>query len=400
VSRAGVTLSLVVAGSLLGLMGTDLVLPAVPHFPEALGGTVATAQLVIAAYVGGSCVGLLVFGALGSRMSTARLIAGSLIGTAALSLACALVTSLDGLIVLRALQGAVSSGPAVFVPALVKRMLDEARAVRAMGLIGSIQSLAPALAPIAGVALLSVGTWRTTFLVLAALAGILVLLLALTGGVPHVSRRAAGSYSRLVTDPVFLRYALSHALILGGLLTFVFALPAVFVRVHHGSVTDFIVVQVVGITTFIVAANLADRAVARFGTEPMILFGTCLAAAGTTGQCAYALGGGHQVGIVAALAVPMNVGLGLRGPPGFIRAIVAARGDDARASAVVIVAILTAAALGTTLVSPWIDRGLLPVAGAALAMHLSAVLCLRGLPALQFKALQSPWVLNDSSREG
>ncbi|KGM30332.1 hypothetical protein, partial [Inquilinus limosus] len=63
--KTGLVLGLVVASTVLGLMGTDLVLPAVPYLPEAIGGDAARAQLVLAAYVAGTCVGLLAYGALG-----------------------------------------------------------------------------------------------------------------------------------------------------------------------------------------------------------------------------------------------------------------------------------------------------------------------------------------------
>ncbi len=66
------------------------------------------------------------------------------------------------------------------------------------------------------------------------------------------------------------------------------------------------------------------------------------------------------------LFIPMNVGLGLRGPPGFFQAIVAAKGDDARGSALVVLAIMGTSALGTALVAPFIDRGL-PALGAVTA---------------------------------
>ena len=44
---------LLVLGTVLGLAGTDLILPAVPALPETLGGTQAVAQLVLAAFVAG-----------------------------------------------------------------------------------------------------------------------------------------------------------------------------------------------------------------------------------------------------------------------------------------------------------------------------------------------------------
>lgn len=48
-SGHGLALGLVAASTVLGLMGTDLVLPAVPSLPEALGGDAAAAQVLAAA---------------------------------------------------------------------------------------------------------------------------------------------------------------------------------------------------------------------------------------------------------------------------------------------------------------------------------------------------------------
>ncbi|WP_404480342.1 MFS transporter [Novosphingobium sp. BL-52-GroH] len=382
-NRAWITLGLVVGGTIVGLMGTDLVLPAVPHLPEALGGDPTRAQLVLAAYVGGSCLGLLGFGALGDRVSTARLFVGSLLATAMASLACAMATSIEALIVLRAVQGVVSAAPAVFAPGVVKAMFDETRAVRAIGFLASIESLAPALAPIAGAGLLALGGWSLNFEVMAGVALVVAALLAATGGVPQVGRRGKGSFAALLRDPTFLRYAISQALVLGGLLVFVFGMPTVFVRVHGGTLADFIVMQVCGIATFILAANLSSSLVARIGAERVLATGTWLAAVAALGQFAYALAGGTSVLAITLLFVPVNTGLGLRGPPGFFRAILASHGDDARGSALVILFVLAAAAAGTALVSPWIERGTVPVAAAALAFHVVSVLCLLLLPKLR-----------------
>lgn len=382
VNRGWWTLSLVVGSTIVGLMGTDLVLPAVPRLPEVLGGDPAHAQLVLAAYVGGSCLGLLVYGALGDRIGTGRLFIGSLAATALLSLLCSLAPSIGALIALRAAQGTAAAGPAVFAPGIVKAMFDETRAVRAIGFLASIESLAPALAPIAGAALLAWGGWQLNFEVMAGCAALLALLLAISGGLPQVSRRGEGSFLVLLRDPVFLRYAISQALVLGGLLVFVFGMPAVFVRVHGGTLGDFIVMQVSAIATFMIAANFASALVTRFGAERVIAGGTWLAAAGALGQFAYALGGGNSALVITALFVPVNIGLGLRGPAGFFRAILASHGDDARGSALVILFVLCAAALGTALVSPWIAVGSAPVAGAALAFHAVSVACLVLLPGL------------------
>jgi len=379
----GPVLGLVVASTVLGLMGTDLVLPAVPFLPEALGGDPAQAQLVLAAYVAGTCAGLLAYGALGDRFATGRLVAVSLLGTAAVSAACAATEEIGLLIALRALQGAVAAGPAVFAPGIVRALFDQTRAVRALGLLGSIEALAPALAPILGAWLLAFGGWRLPFMVIAAAALALAAAIGTTGALPQVGRRPRGGYAHLLCDPSFLRYALSHAFVLGGLLTFVFGMPAVFVRALGGSLADFITMQVCGIASFMLAANLAGGLAGRFGAERVIAAGTGLAALGAAAMLIHGALGGTDPLAIAALFVPINAGLGLRGPPGFYRAVLAARGDDARGSALVVLAILAVTAGGTAAAAPVIEQGLVPLASIALGFHLMAVLCLAALPRLR-----------------
>jgi len=385
--RTAPILALVVGSTLVGLMGTDLVLPAVPHLPEALGGSAAAAQLVLAAYVAGGCAGLILFGLLSDHASTPYLFVGSLLATALTSLACSHASSVEMLAVLRLFHGAASVGPAVFAPAIIKALFEEHAAMRAIGLLGSIESLAPALAPIIGVYLYSTGGWRLSFDVLAVLAVALAIVLIIAVRLPQVSRRHQGSYLALFGNGAFLRYVLSQALVMGGLLTFVFGMPTVFVRTLGGSLGDFIIMQISGIITFMIAANLTSRLAGRFGAERMIGIGTLIIATGAAVQAIYALGHGRDTLIITALFVPVNFGLGLRGPPSVYRAIAAAAGDDARASALLILAIFGAAALGTALTSPWIERGTAPLAGIAFAFHALALLCLVVFPALQREAV-------------
>ena len=381
--RPRLTLALVVTATVLGLMGTDLVLPAVPLLPERLGSDAAAAQLVLAAYVGGTSLGLLLFGALADRFATRSLFIASLLLTGLTSLACANAWSIETLIALRAVQGAVAAGPAVFAPGICRAMFDEAGAVRAIGALGSIESLAPALAPILGAWLLTVGGWPLSFALMTVIAFTLAALNLILPLIPQTSRRPSGRYAALLADPIFLRYALSQALVLGGLLVFVFGAPAVLVRVFGGTVSDFIVMQVSGIAAFILTANLAGGLAARFGAERMILAGTLLAAVGAAAQLVYALAGGREPLVVTALFVPVGSGLGLRGPPGFFRAVLASHGDDARGSALVILFIMAATALGTAAVAPFIERGLVPLAAGAFLLELAAVACLIALPKLR-----------------
>ena len=143
-----------------------------------------------------------------------------------------------------------------------------------------------------------------------------------------------------------------------------------------GALTDFVVMQICGIATFILAANASGRLAAPFGVEPVIMSGTLLAAAGSLAMLSYALAGGAHPLIVAPLFVPINTGLGLRGPPGFYRAILASHGDDARGSALAILFTMLTSAGGTAAVAPFIKQGLVPLACAAAVLETAALACL------------------------
>ncbi|MAN67106.1 MFS transporter [uncultured Hyphomonas sp.] len=386
-SRAAAPLlafGLLVLGTILGLAGTDLVLPAVPSLPDTLGGSQAMAQMVLAAFVTGGCIGLLMFGELGARIDQRNLLVLSLAAYALVSLACMAAPSLPALVGLRFAQGLTSSAAAVFAPGMIRAMFSEEKAVGALGFMASIESLIPALAPVLGVWLLVAFGWKSSFLVLGALSlGVAALVTLLRHRMPAPpSTRAPGSYLRHLITPTFLRYALSQAFTLGGLLIFVFGAPAMITKGLGGDLGDFIIMQVTGIAFFIAGSNFAGKLAARLGPEVMILFGSVLSAAGLLGILGYALAGGTHPLALAALFVPVNLGLGFRGPPGFYRAVVAARGDDARGSALVLVAILTTTAAGTAVAAPFVTLGMAPLAAIAAAVSCASVLCLIALPKL------------------
>lgn len=352
---------LLVLGTLLGLAGTDLVLPMLPTLAAWPDGGPSRAQLVVAAYVGGAVAGLLLFGALSARIDRRWLLLGAVAAFGLLNLAAAGARDLDLLILLRLLQGIAGSAPAVFAPGIIRRQFDEIGAMRALAALGSIEALAPGVAPLAGAALIAWGGWQAPFLTLALLALLVVAMLAgglrlLPGGL--CPERAGGSYRRLLSDPVFLRYAVSQACVLGGLLIFVFGAPLTITLTMGGEMTDFIRLQAIGVTLFAVTANVTGSLVRRFGVERMILTGTWLAFLAGVAMLIHGLVGGGPVWALSLLFAPMNIGLGLRGPPGFLRAVMAGRGDDDRASALVILFILGIAAGGTALLAPVITLGL------------------------------------------
>jgi MFS transporter, DHA1 family, multidrug resistance protein len=379
-SRHPFVLALIVTSTALGIAGTDLVLPAVPSLPALLGGTLEQAQFVLAAFTAGAAVGLLLFGELGARLDQRLLLVASLLCYGVLSGLCSLSPSIRELIWLRFVQGAAGSAAAVFAPGMLRALYGDVRAVSALGLLGSVESLTPALAPVVGLRLLEAFGWKASFNALAllgiVLAGVMWLARARMPAPAAATGRAPGSYGQLLGRWPFLRQALSQAFTLGALLVFVFGAPTVITTALHGTLHNFIVLQLSGISLFIIAANLAGALSRRFGAQAMIMGGTLLSAASGATMFAYAAAGGDNIIAVTLMFVPLNIGLGLRGPPGFHAALLATDGDNSRGAAVVTVAILLTTSLGTAATAPFIAHGLISIAAPAAILSFAAVLIL------------------------
>jgi MFS family permease len=378
--------ALIIAATILGLAGTDLVLPAVPTLPEYIKGTLSQAQLVLAAFTGGSAIGLLVFGELGARYDKKSLLLGTLAAYSMTSFLCSFSGTILELVGYRLVQGFFAAAPAVFAPGLIRLLFDDRSALRALGLMGSIESVVPALAPVAGAWLLHYTDWRASFFITAGLTFLLSIIWLFTPALPTNSAEQQDKVSRsgylaLLRSGPFLRYALSQAFTLGGLLIFVFGAATVITIGMNGSLSDFVIMQVIGITLFIIASNTVHSLVERFGPEWTIWFGSGLSATGSVAILIYALvTPNREPAMLWILFAFVNLGFGVRGPPGFYQAIIASGDNDARGAALVILLVFATTSIGTALLAPFITLGLLPLAATAAAVSVSALVALFFLP--------------------
>jgi len=381
--NAAISFTLLAFGTVIGLAATDLILPAIPQLPQVFGGSAEAAQYVLAMFIFGHALGLLAFGSLGARYSQRWLLIASSAGFSVVSIACATSDTMQELIFIRAMQGFLAAAPAVFAPGMIKHSFDEKQAVQAYGLIGSIESMAPAFAPVIGAWLLAIGSWRTGFEVTAGAALLLTICLLTFGRhmpklpraehAPKPSYKPGSGFLKLLCNLAFLRHSLSHAFNLGGLLLFVLSAPAIITGSMNGQIDNFIIMQIVGIVTFIIAANRAAMVRVRLGAERQMLLGGVISLTGALAMTSFALFGNNDPRWLVAFFFPVNIGLGLRGPVIFMEAMKAAGDDSARGGALLGLFILLTAAIGTSAVAPFISFGLFP---AAFGMLIMSVLCL------------------------
>jgi predicted MFS family arabinose efflux permease len=232
--------------------------------------------------------------------------------------------------------------------------------------------------------LLSLYGWRSSFY----LVSVVALAMAL-GWLSAPSLReqfgrlpqAVGGYGSLLRNSTFLRYALSQACNLGGLLAIVFSAPKIIASSMGGSLADFVTMQVMGITLYVIAANTTGVFARWWGDENTILYGSVLSAAGSLGLIGVALVADTSIPLLWACFLMINLGLGIRGPVGFYKALVAAGSNDARGAALMILFVMLVAAGGTAAVATVIEQGLLPLSLVASAILWASVALLLALPA-------------------
>lgn len=180
----------------------------------------------------------------------------------------------------------------------------------------------------------------------------------------------------MLQNPVYLRYALTHALTVGGMVTFVFGAPTVIMLTMHGTLTDFIIMQLTNIGGYILAANLSPGLAERYGAEKIIMTGTCLALLSAFALTGYGYLDGSGTGILAALFAPMGIAVGLRGPTGFFRGIVISGDNSARGAALIAFFTFAMMTLGSLLTAPFLTYGLVSLAAIVMGMHFFATLLL------------------------
>ena len=158
--------ALLAALTAVGPLTTDMYLPSLPDIAQRLGASTAQTQLTISSYLIGFAVGQIVYGPVSDRHGRKPVLLAAVVLYCAATLACALATSIEMLIIARAGQALGGSGGIVLARAIVRDLYSGARAGRELSLIGAVMALAPVFAPLVGGVLQTGFGWRSVFFTL------------------------------------------------------------------------------------------------------------------------------------------------------------------------------------------------------------------------------------------
>nr|WP_180202942.1 multidrug effflux MFS transporter [Pseudomonas sp. SbOxS1]NYU02518.1 multidrug effflux MFS transporter [Pseudomonas sp. SbOxS1] len=214
---------LLLAGlSMLGPLGIDMYLPAMPTISEKLGVANWVIQLSLSTYLVGLAAMMLVYGALSDRLGRRPVLLWSTAAFSLCSLAVACSANAEQLLFFRILQGLSAGAGGVVGRAMIQDSLQGAAAMRAMSQVIMAFVLAPAIAPLIGGYLLDALGWRSVFVAQFVFGAVLFIWAQLQLGETlkqeqraRLSLRAMGaSYLTVAKDVQY------QAMVLAGSLTF------------------------------------------------------------------------------------------------------------------------------------------------------------------------------------
>ena len=220
---------------MLGPFSIDTMFPGFPDIARDLASTPLAVQQTVSSYLLAYALMSLVHGPLSDRFGRKPVIAFGMLGYALASVGAATASTLDMLIVWRAVQGACAGAGIVVARAVIRDLFDGTAAQKLMSQVMMIFGIAPAIAPVVGAQLVLVGGWRGIFWALAAFALLLVIAsvwrlpesLACEDRVSLAPRSLAHGYLGILRDAGFWPLAISGTLNFSALFVYILSAPRV-----------------------------------------------------------------------------------------------------------------------------------------------------------------------------
>jgi DHA1 family bicyclomycin/chloramphenicol resistance-like MFS transporter len=319
-------LVILILSLLLGLqpITTDLYLPALPALTESFGAQPAQGQMTLTALVLAFGLSQLVWGPVSDLLGRRKVLLVGLTGYTIASIGSVLASSIEALVLWRALQGACMGAGTVCARAIVRDLYAPEAGARAMSKGLSGLGVAACLSPPLGGMLAELFGWRAALMVLT-LFGMATLFLVARhfeetlherhpGALrPTVLARTAGG---ILGNGTFWAFALLSAASSGGVFCSLAASPFVFMKLFGFSATAYGVVLLSLSVFYIAGTLLCRRMLVRVGVKRAVVLGGMLSLCGGGAMAALALTGVHSPWAVIVPSWVYMMGHGIHQPCG------------------------------------------------------------------------------------
>ena len=229
--------------SATGAFSIDMYLPGFPAIAKDLHTTVAHVTLSITSFFIGISIGQMIYGPLLDKYGRKEPVYVGLVVYLVASIACAYAPTADALIGIRFVQALGSCAGLVVSRALVRDIFPVEENAKIFSLLMLVLALSPIIAPTLGGYMTALLGWQSIFFVLAAIAGVTILLVYFTlpaGRQPDPSlsllpRPIIKSFMEVAKVPQFYTYAFAGAIASSGLYAYIAGSPFVFMELYHVS---------------------------------------------------------------------------------------------------------------------------------------------------------------------
>lgn len=241
------TITIVVLLGALGIIATDLYVPALPAISHALSATPELTKLTVTFYMLGLGASPLLFGPLSDAFGRKPL----LIICGALGLAGTLLALFAAniyiMIAARLLQGIGLGGSLALTRAVAGDLFEHKELVSVVAIMSLCISVGPALAPIAGSYLQSHFGWHSIFIALAiaitTLLTLIIMLVRETGSNIDINsiapRVMMNNYKSLLTNKSFMARTACSSIAISSMLVYATLSPFILQNNHHLSVIQY-----------------------------------------------------------------------------------------------------------------------------------------------------------------
>lgn len=231
--------------SAFGPFITDLYLPALPGMGAYFHTNASMVQLTLTTSMIGLGIGQLFIGPISDRYGRIRPLLVSLAVYIASTLLIVFAQDIEGMIVLRAIQGLSSAGSVVLSRAVAADLYQGEELGRFYGLLMSVNGIAPIVSPVVGALLLQFTNWRGIFVVLV-LIGVVLMVFSLRLEETHPPhKRISGSplaifavLGKILMNRTFMGFAGIQALLMGVLFAYIASSSFIFQEAY--GVSDFV----------------------------------------------------------------------------------------------------------------------------------------------------------------
>ena len=142
--------AILVAISAIGPLALNMFMPSIPGLQETFQASTGAVQLTLTVYLAAMALCQLLYGPLSDRYGRRPVLLAGMVLFVAASIACALATSIEMLIVCRLFQAIGGGAGLVLARAMVRDVYERERAASALGYITMAWVLAPMFAPTIG----------------------------------------------------------------------------------------------------------------------------------------------------------------------------------------------------------------------------------------------------------